>query len=118
MFWYGRENPAVMGCPDHDQGWSSETALGSDLYTLGPVLIVYPRTQAPRVSRYDRLATLVQSAMAKAGWYCVREPAILTEVGLQRPDLVFHHPDRPTYLLGVAVVFSNVVLRDAHMRKV
>lgn len=118
MFWYGRENPAVMGCSDHDQGWSSETALGSDLYTLGPVLIVYPRTQAPRVSRYDRLATLVQSAMAKAGWYCVREPAILTEVGLQRPDLVFHHPDRPTYLLGVAVVFSNVVLRDAHMRKV
>lgn len=107
-----------MGCSDHDQGWSSETAPGSDLYTLGPVLIVYPRTQAPRVSRYDRLATLVQSAMAKAGWYCVREPAILTEVGLQRPDLVFHHPDRPTYLLGVAVVFSNVVLRDAHMRKV
>lgn len=98
------------------RGWSSETALGSD--TLGPVLIVCLRTHAPRVSRYDRFATLVQSAMAKAGWYCVGEPAILTAVGLRRPDLVFHHPDRPTYLLGVAVVSGNVVLRDAHMRKV
>ena len=64
------------------------------------------------------LDTPVQSAAAKAGWSSIREPAIPTHAGLCRPDLVFHHPERATFVLDVTIVVDNAVLDDAHSRKV
>lgn len=61
---------------------------------------------------------MVLSAATKAGWACIREPAIPTQAGLRRPDLIFHHSDRDTYLLDVTIVSDNAVLYDAHVRKV
>jgi len=86
--------------------------------SLGHILQVCPRTHGQRTSRHDRVATLVQAAAGKAGWSCIREPAIPTTAGLRRPDLIFHHKDRPTYLLDVTVVADNAVLHDVHLRKV
>jgi len=60
----------------------------------------------------------VQAAAGKAGWSCIREPAIPTMTGLQRPEVIFHLKDRPTYLLDVTVVVDNAVLLDVHRRKI
>ena len=60
----------------------------------------------------------MQSAAGKAGWSCVREPAIPTVAGLRWPDLIFYHPDRPTYILDVTVVADNAVLHEVHERKI
>ena len=86
--------------------------------SLGHILQVCPRTHASRVARHDRLATLVQSAAGKAGWSCIREPAIPTLAGIRRPDLIFYHQDRSTYVLDVTVVADNAVLHEVHERKV
>ena len=68
--------------------------------SLGHILQVCPRTHASRVARHDRLASLVQSAAGKAGWSCIREPAIPTLAGIRRPDLIFYHQDRSTHVLS------------------
>ena len=86
--------------------------------SLGHILQVCPRTHGSRVSRHDRIVTLVQSAAGKAGWTCIREPAIPTKAGLRRPDLIFHHNERSTYLLDVTIVADNVVLHEVHERKI
>ena len=72
--------------------------------SVGHILQVCPRTHGSRVARHDKLVALVQSAAGKAGWSCIREPTIPTTAGLRRPDLIFHHPERPTYVLDVTVV--------------
>ena len=76
------------------------------------MLQVCPRTHASRVARHDRVVTLVQSTVGKAGWACIREPAIPTIAGLWRPDLIFHHSKRSTYLLDVTIV------AEVHERKI
>ena len=86
--------------------------------SLGHILQVCPRTHGSRVARHDRIVTLVQSAAGKAGWTCIREPAIPTTAGLRRPDLIFHHNERSTYLLDVTVVADNAVLHEVHEHKI
>ena len=86
--------------------------------SLGHILLVCPRTHVLRLARHDRLATLVQSAAGKASWSCIREPAIPTLAGIRRPDLIFYHQDRSTYVLDVTVVADNAVLHEVHERKV
>ena len=86
--------------------------------SLGHILQVCPRTHASRVARHDRFATLVRSAAGKAGWSCIREPAIPTLAGIRRPSLIFYHQDRSTYVLDVTVVADNAVLDEVHERKV
>ena len=86
--------------------------------SLGHILQVCPRTHSSCVARHDKLVTLVQTATGKAGWYCIREPAIRTCAGLHRPDLIFHHHQRSTYVLDVTIIADNVVLHDVHERKI
>ena len=86
--------------------------------SLGHISQVCPRTHASRVARHDRLATLVQSGAGKADWSCVREPTIPTLAGIRRPDLIFYHQDRSTYLLDVAVVADNAALHEVHESRV
>ena len=86
--------------------------------SLRHILQVCPRTHSSRISRHDRIVTLVQSAAGKAGWSCIREPAIPTTAGLRRPDLIFHHNERSTYLLDVTIVADNAVPHEVHERKV
>lgn len=62
--------------------------------------------------------SLLQSAEAKAGWSCIREPAIPFQAGLRRPYLVFHHLERDLFVLDVTIVVDSAVLDDAHSRKV
>ena len=81
--------------------------------TLGHILQVCPRTHAPRISRHDRVVSLLQSAEAKAGWSCIREPAIPFQAGLRRPYLVFHHLERASFVLDVTIVVDSAVLDDA-----
>ena len=69
--------------------------------SLGHIFQKCPRTHGSRVARHNRLVTLVQTAAGKAGWSCIREPAIPTMVGIRRLDLIFFHQDRSTYILDV-----------------
>ena len=85
---------------------------------LGYILQVCQRTHGSRAARHDRLVSLVQSAAGKPGWSCIREPAIPTTAGIRRPDLIFFHQDRPTYVLDVTVVADNALLHEVHERKV
>ena len=80
--------------------------------TLGHILQVCPRTHASRIARHDRIATAIQTAACKRGWSCVREPAIPTRAGLRKPELIFHHDDRDTFILDVTIVADNAVLND------
>ena len=82
--------------------------------SLGHILQVCPRTHGSRVSTHDRIVTLVQITAGKAGWSCIREPAIPTTAGLRRPDLIFHHPSRSTFVLDVTIVADNAVLHEVH----
>ena len=86
--------------------------------SLGHILQVCPKTHASRVARHDRLPTLVQSAAGKAGWSCIREPAIPTLAGIRRPEVIFYHQDRSTYVLEVTVVTDNAALYEVHEHKV
>ena len=86
--------------------------------SLGHILQVSPRTHSSRVAKHDRLATLVQSAVGKAGRSCIREPAIPTVAGIRRPDLIFYHQDRSTYVLDVTVAADNAVLHEVHECKI
>ena len=56
--------------------------------SLGHILQVCLRTHNSRVSRHDKIVSLLQSAVGKAGWSCIREAAIPTAEGLRRPDLI------------------------------
>ena len=85
--------------------------------SLGHILQVCPRTHASRISRHDRIVEIVKAAAAKVGWQCAREPAIPTTAGLCKCDLVFHHPDRITYVPDVTIVADHAVLEEAHQRK-
>ena len=40
--------------------------------SLGHILQVCPRTHGSRVTRHDRIVTLVQTTAGKAGWSCIR----------------------------------------------
>ena len=82
--------------------------------SLGHILQVCPRTHASRVSRHDKIVSLVQTAAGKAGWSCIREPAIPTTAGLRRPDLIFHHESWSSVVLDVRIVADNAVLHDVH----
>ncbi|KAL9978051.1 hypothetical protein ACROYT_G015530 [Oculina patagonica] len=53
----------------------------------------------------------------KAGWYCIREHTIPTQAGLRKPDLIFHHQDRDTFVLDVTIVADNSNLSEAHTHK-
>ena len=44
--------------------------------TLGHILQVCSRTHASRISRHDKIVSLVQTTAGHAGWSCIREPAI------------------------------------------
>ena len=46
--------------------------------TLGKILQVCPRTHGSRVSRHNRIVTLVQATAGKAARSYIREPAIPT----------------------------------------
>ena len=105
---------AARGCPHMRVLCGTCRRPGS----LGHILQVCPRTHASRVARHDRLATLVQSAAGKAGWSCIREPAIPTLVGIRRPDLNFYHQDRSTYVLDVMVVVDNAAHHKVYECKV
>ena len=72
--------------------------------TLGHILQVCPRTHASRISRHDKIVSLVQTAVGHAGWSCIREPAIPTQAGLRRPDLIFHHLGRSTFVLDITIL--------------
>ncbi|KAL9977931.1 hypothetical protein ACROYT_G015395 [Oculina patagonica] len=76
-----------------------------------------PRTHAPRIARHDRIAIVVQDAATKAGWSCIREPAIPTRTSLHKPDLIFHHRDRDTFVLDMTIMVDNANLSEAHTRK-
>ena len=54
----------------------------------------------------------------KPGWSFVREPTIPTLAGIRRPDFIFYHQDRSTYMLDVTVVSDNAVLQEVHDCKV
>ena len=84
----------------------------------GHILQVCPRTHRLRVSRHDKIVFLVQSAAGKAGWSCIREPAIPTTACLCRLDLIFHHESWSTLVLDVTIVADNAVLHEVHARKV
>ena len=86
--------------------------------SLGHILQVCPRTHTSRIARHDKLVTLVQTATGKAGWFCIKEPAIPTWAGLRRQDLIFHHHQRQIYVLDVTIVADNAVLHEVHERKV
>ena len=86
--------------------------------TLGHILQVCPRTHASRIARHDRVATVLQTTACKRGWSCIREPAIPTRAGLRKPDLIFHHRDRETFVLDVTIVADHAALNDSHQRKV
>ena len=83
--------------------------------SLGHILQVCPRTLGSRVSRHDRI---VSQTVGKAGWSCIREPAIPTTAGLRRPGLIFNHPSRSTLVLDVKIIADNAVLHEVHERKV
>ena len=80
-------------------------------------LVDGPKRWVTHFSRHDKIVSLVQTATAKAGWSCLREPAIPTQASLRRPDLSFHHSDRSTFVLDIMIVADNAVLEDAHSRK-
>ena len=82
------------------------------------IVQVCPRTHGSKVSRHDKIVSLVQTAAAKAEWSCIRKPAIPTTAGLRRPDLIFHHPSRSTLILDVTIVADNAVLHEVHEHKV
>ena len=86
--------------------------------SLEHILKVCPRTHGWRVSRHNRIVSLVQTTAGKAGWSCIREPAIPTTAGLRRPDLICHHPSRSTLVLDVRIVANNAVLHEVHECKV
>ena len=71
-----------------------------------------------RVARHNGIVTLVQTAVGKAGWSCIREPAIPTMAGLLRPDLIFHHPTWSTFVLDMTIEADNAVLHEVHEPKV
>jgi len=86
--------------------------------SLGHILQECSRTHSSRVASHYKLVTLVQTAAGKAGWSCIREPAIPTCAGLRRPDLIVHHHQRGTYVLDVTIVADNAVLHEVHECKI
>lgn len=84
---------------------------------LGHVLQVCPRTHASRVARHNRVVELAKRELCKKGWSCMVEPAIPIPAGIRRPDLLFHRPSGPAYVIDATIVADNADLTGAHQRK-
>ena len=85
---------------------------------LAHVLQQCPRSASARMDRHNAVAKLFTQRMASAGWTVETEPAIRTDYGIRRPDVVAYKPGNEAVIVDVAVVCDIPgSLKDGYTRK-
>lgn len=86
--------------------------------TLAHICQVCPRTSACRINRHDKVVNFVAGRLRERGHLVEVEPALPTERGVLRPDIVAFNPGtKQVSVIDAQVVADNAVLDDAHRRK-
>ena len=85
---------------------------------LSHVLQQCPRSAHARTQRHDTVAKLLTKGLTARGYTVQREPAIRTDHGVRRPDVVAYKPGESAVIIDVTVVADIPGgLSDAYARK-
>ena len=86
--------------------------------TLGHVLQICPRTFGPRNKRHNAVLVRLTKMLKKRNWQVTVEPAIPTNAGLRRPDMIVWKDSATCYVIDVTVVADHADLDKAYQSKV
>ena len=104
----------VHGRPEHDS--SCDACRRTE--TLGHVLQVCPRTFGPRNERHNAVLARLTKMLKKRNWQVIVEPAIPTNAGLHRPDMIVWKDSTTCCVIDVTVVADHADLDKAYQSKV
>ena len=104
----------ARGCPERDAGCDACGRTG----TLGHVLQVCMRTFGPRNECHNAVLAWLTKMLKKWNWQVIVEPAIPTNAGLRRPDMIVWKDSVTCYVIDVTVVADHADLDKAHQSKV
>ena len=86
--------------------------------SLSHVIQQCPRSAHARTKRHDAVLKLLSTGLTKRGFTVEVEPAIKTDNGVRRPDVVAYKPGTTAVIVDVTVVADLPgELPDAHARK-
>ena len=85
--------------------------------SLGHTLQVCPREHDLRVKRHNAVCNVVAKSLKENGWSITSEPAIKTESGLRRLDLIAIRSES-AWVIDVSIVADNATLDVEHQRKI
>jgi len=86
--------------------------------TLAHVIQQCPRSAQARTGRHDAVVRLLTKGLTGRGFTVETEPAIATDHGVRRPDVVAYKPGKEAAIIDVTVVADIPgLLADANARK-
>ena len=80
-------------------------------------LQVCPRGHDLRVKRHNAVCNVVAKSLKENGWSITSEPAIKTESGLRRPNLIAIRSGS-AWVIDVLIIANNAMLDVEHQRKI